>query len=124
MTDVGTTTRKKMTPRLRLKIWERHKGVCCICGSAIDGTREPWIIEHIRALELGGPDEEDNMGPAHERCAIVKTSGPRGDHAMAAKAKRAKARHLGIKKSKTPLPGGKASKWKRRIDGTVVKRED
>ena len=124
MTDVGTTSRKKMTPRLRLKIWERDKGVCWYCGHAIDGVREKWIVEHKKALELGGEDVEANMAVVHKACADEKTNGPNGDHAMAAKAKRAKRLHIGIKKSKTPLPGGKSSKWKRRMDGTVVRRED
>jgi 5-methylcytosine-specific restriction endonuclease McrA len=122
-TDVGTTKRKNMTPRMRLKVWERHKGVCCLCGIKIDGTRERWIVEHIRALELGGEDVEENMGPAHEGCAIAKTGGKTGDHARAAKAKRAKSKHLGIKKTKNPLPGGKGSKWKKKIDGGVVPRD-
>lgn len=120
--DVGTTKRKPMTPRMRLKVWEAHKGVCALCGGKIDGVRERWIVEHLRALELGGEDIEANMAPAHETCALMKTGGTAGDHARAAKAKRVKGKHLGIKKSKNPLPGGKGSKFKKKIDGSVVKR--
>jgi 5-methylcytosine-specific restriction protein A len=120
--DVGTTKRKKLTPRIRLKVWEDHKGVCALCNGKIDGVRERWIVEHLRALELGGEDTEANMAPVHEVCAMIKTSGSTGDHARAAKAKRAKAKHLGIKKSKNPLPGSKGSKWKRKMDGSVVPR--
>ena len=121
--DVGTTKRKHMTPRMRLKVWENHKGICALCGGQIDGIRERWIVEHLRALELGGSDTEDNMAPAHEGCAIAKTVGKNGDHARAAKAKRVKSKHLGIKKSKNPLPGSKGSKWKRKMDGTIVERD-
>jgi 5-methylcytosine-specific restriction protein A len=46
--------------------------VCVLCERKIDGVRERWIVEHIRALELGGPDDLDNMGPAHEACAAIK----------------------------------------------------
>ena len=120
--DVGTTKRKPMTPRLRLKIWEAHGGVCALCKGKIDGVRERWIVEHLRALELGGEDNEANMAPAHEACAIAKTGGKEGDHAKAAKAKRVKSKHLGIKKSKNPLPGGKGSKWKKKINGETVTR--
>lgn len=120
--DVGTTKRKHMTPRMRLKIWEEHKGICALCNGKIDGVRERWIVEHLRALELGGEDSEANMAPVHEACAIIKTSGKDGDHAKAAKAKRVKSKHLGIKKSKNPLPGSKGSKWKRKMDGSVVER--
>lgn len=120
--DVGTTKRKHMTPRMRLKIWENHKGMCALCGGKIDGVRQRWIVEHMRALELGGEDSESNMAPVHEACAIAKTVGKNGDHARAAKAKRVKTKHLGIKKSKNPLPGSKGSKWKRKMDGSVVER--
>lgn len=86
--DVGTTPRKRLTTRDRLSIWETHKGICCICNVAIDGVREKWIVEHRRALELGGADTRDNMAPAHFHCAAVKTQ---NDHSMAAEAKARKA---------------------------------
>ena len=121
--DVGTTKRKAMTPRLRLKVWEAHRGMCVLCKGKIDGVRERWIIEHITPLALGGEDTDNNMGPAHEACALKKTFGRTGDLAKAAKAKRVKSRHLGIKKSKNPLPGGKGSKWKKKIGGGVEPRD-
>lgn len=121
--EVTTTERKKLSPRQRLRIWERDKGVCCLCDVKIDGVREKWIIEHKRALELGGEDVEENMGPAHQDCADEKTNGPNGDHARAAKAKRVKRANLGLKKSKNPLPGSRATKWKRKMDGSVVRRD-
>jgi 5-methylcytosine-specific restriction endonuclease McrA len=107
---------------MRLKVWENHGGICALCKGKIDGVHQRWIVEHMRALELGGEDTEANMAPVHEACAIAKTSGPQGDHARAAKAKRVKSKHLGIKKSKNPLPGSKGSKWKRKMDGSVVER--
>ncbi len=101
MTDVPTTPRKKLSPRERLAAWERNNGVCVLCGVKIDGSRERWICEHIRALALGGLDTQDNIGPAHQRCADAKTHGPNGDIAQAAKSKRRKARYLGIKKPRS-----------------------
>jgi hypothetical protein len=38
--------------------------------------------------------------------------------------KRVKSKALGLKKSKNPLPGGKGSKWKKKMDGSVVRRDD
>jgi 5-methylcytosine-specific restriction endonuclease McrA len=122
MTDVGTTKRKRLSPRERLSIWEAHRGHCCLCRRPIDGAREAWIIEHIIALELGGPDTYDNMGPAHKGCADTKTGGKSGDHARAAKAKRQKRKHLGIGGSKNPMPGGRKSKLKKKMNGSVVLR--
>jgi 5-methylcytosine-specific restriction endonuclease McrA len=118
--DVGTTPRSRLTPHRRLKVWERTSGQCVVCHQQIDGVRERWIVEHIRALELGGADEPDNMGPAHETCAAAKT---RNDHHRAAKAKRQKIQHLGAAKTKNPLPCGRQSRWKKKIDGTIVPRK-
>jgi len=117
--ELGTTQRARLSPRVRLAIWEKAKGICVLCERRIDGVRERWIIEHIRALELGGADEPENMGPAHEKCAAAKT---RNDHQRAAKAKRQKIQHLGAAKTKRPLPCGRQSRWKKRIDGTIVPR--
>lgn len=118
--ELGTTQRSRLSLRVRLAIWERAKGICVLCDRRIDGVRERWIIEHIRALELGGLDEPDNMGPAHETCAAAKT---RNHHHRAAKAKRQKIRHLGAARTKNPLPCGRQSRWKKKIDGTIVPRK-
>jgi 5-methylcytosine-specific restriction protein A len=104
--DVGTTSRKAMTPTRRLRIFEAHAGLCVICGGRIDGVREKWIVEHVRALGLGGADDDANCGPAHDACANVKTQ--RDDIPAIAKAKRRKMKALGIKKPSTfpkPAPG-------------------
>lgn len=119
--DVGTTQRRSLSGRRRLQAWERTGGTCVICGQRIDGVRERWIVEHIRALELGGADDLANMGPAHEACGREKT---RDDHARAAEAKRQKIRHLGaVVGPARPLPGSRACALKRKVNGTVVLRE-
>ncbi|MCM2294785.1 HNH endonuclease [Allorhizobium sp. BGMRC 0089] len=102
MTDVGTTKRKPMPPARRLRIFEAHGGKCCLCGEQIDGAREPWTIEHLICLGLGGIDEDKNCGPAHETCRRDKD---KLDVRAIAKAKRVKQRHLGIKAPKQPIRG-------------------
>ena len=92
--DVGTTKRGRMTPTRALKAWERTGGVCVNCGLKIDGTKDRWFAEHVRALELGGSDTDDNLGPAHWDCKRDKDA---SDHASAAKAKRNKRAELGIR---------------------------
>ncbi|GEP07718.1 HNH endonuclease [Methylobacterium oxalidis] len=118
--DIGTTPRSCLSPRRRLQAWERTNGKCVVCGERIDGARERWIIEHIRALELGGADEIANMGPAHEACGREKT---RDDHTRTAQAKRQKLRHIGAAAPERPLPGSRTSPLKRKLNGTVVPRE-
>jgi len=116
--DVGTTKRGRMSNRLKLAIWEREHGKCMICGSKLRVGH--FIFEHVRALELGGEDHEDNIRLTCTPCATTKT---KVDHSTAAKAKRQKSGYLGLKVSKTPLPAGKKSKWKKKLNGQVVLRE-
>lgn len=96
-----------MSKSRRLKIWEAHGGICCLCEAKIDGVREKWTIEHIICLALGGADDDANCAPAHEICRRLKD---KGDIAAIAKAKRCKAKHLGIRKPssfKRPPPDTK-----------------
>jgi hypothetical protein len=120
--DVGSTPRKSLTPTQRLKLFEAWHGCCCICERKIQAG-EAWIDEHIRPLGLGGTNYLDNRGPAHKACADAKTNGKDGDLARIAKAKRMKMRHIGVKSRKgPPIPGSKDSPWKRKMDGTLVRR--
>jgi len=116
--DVSTTKRGALSARRKLAIWEREKGFCMICGiKLITGG---FIFEHVKALELGGSDTDDNIRLTCKPCATEKT---KKDHSTAAKAKRSKAAVLGLKESKTPLPFGKGSKFKKKLDGTIVLRK-
>lgn len=118
MTDVPTTPRKPMPESRRLRIWEAHKGVCVLCGLKIDGVREKWIIEHPRALGLGGADDDSNAAPAHETCRRIKD---KDDVSRIAKAKRQKAKHLGIR-NRSVMPGSRDSKWKKPFNGPAERR--
>ena len=115
--DVGTTARGHLSTRRKLAIWEREKGLCMMCSCRL--TPGAFIFEHVIPLELGGPDTDDNIRLTCLPCAGEKT---RKDHRNAAKAKRVKAKHLGLKKSKNPLPGSKGSKWRKKMDGSVEPR--
>lgn len=120
MSDVHTTPRRAMSQTRRLRIWEAAKGICILCGLKIDGVREAWIVEHKIALGLGGADDDANCGPAHEDCRRAKD---KIDVPMIAKAKRMKARHIGIKKTSSfpkPPPG---SRWDWKMDRRVFDKE-
>ena len=120
--DVGTTKRKAMSGARRLRIWERAKGICWICERRIE-SGDAWIVEHARPLVLGGPDVDANCAPAHVACADAKTHGPAGDLAQGARAKRIKAKHVGAKPpSRTPLPFGRGTRWKKKLSGEIVVR--
>lgn len=115
------TPRPSLSTRNRTRLFMLHEGKCHICGHKIDGTKERWDVEHIipRALIGKLADTDANMQPAHSLCHAHKT---KSDVHTINKAKRREARHMGFKKSKTPLPYGRDSKFKKRFDGSVVLR--
>jgi len=116
--DMGTTKRGNLSARRKLAIWEREKGKCMVCSVKL--VTGKFIFEHVRALELGGTDTDDNIRLTCKGCATEKT---KQDHSNAARAKRKKSSVLGLKQSKTPMPFGKGSKFKKKMDGTVVRRD-
>ena len=106
------TERRSLSPMKRLAVFERGSGLCHICKTRIT-TGQKWDVEHIVPLALGGPDNEHNMVPAHKHCHATKTA---TDVADIARAKRRKAKHLGIKQRSSfpkPPPGYRYD-WKRR----------
>lgn len=107
------TTRRSLSPLQRLKVFEAAKGVCHLCELRIQ-VGQPWDVEHMRPLALDGADDADNMRPAHKDCHATKT---KADAASWSKAKRMKARHIGIKKpSRFPKPPPGYNAWTRRIE--------
>jgi 5-methylcytosine-specific restriction protein A len=114
------TKRKPLSRLQRVRIFDNAQGTCCICHFKIDAGRgDKWIVEHIKPLWLGGEDDERNMAPAHEQCAIDKT---RGEAPVKAKSDRVRANYLGIRKPRNPMPGSRASGFRKRMDGTVERR--
>lgn len=113
--------RKPLTKLQRAKMFAEHNAVCCICKTKIDAPREKWIDEHMIPLSRGGNNDMDNRGPAHERCATAKT---KVDKAGLAKDRRIYANHIGAKEKRKsrPMPGTKASGWRKRFDGTWERR--
>ena len=103
----------------RVALFQKRGGICHICGGKIN-VGEGWDVEHVIPLAMGGADDESNWSPAHRKCHRDKTT---DDVGKIAKAKRREVRHLGINVSRSPLPFGKKSKFKRKLDGTIVPRE-
>lgn len=115
---VGKTPDTKIPPRVILRVLEAYGGKCAKTGVKIrPGTG--WQMDHIIALANGGENRESNLQPLITKAHKEKTS---DDVATKAKDRRVKAKHLGISKPKSSLPGSKGSKWKRKVDGTVVPR--
>ena len=112
-------TRRSLSRRDRLKVWDATDGVCYLCGCKIQ-VGEKWQIEHPVAIGLGGSDKLEDLKLAHDACHKPKTA---TDTRMIRKADRQRAKHLNAKKpTSRPIPGSKASGWKKRMDGTVERR--
>jgi len=112
--------RKTLSAKIRLQIFQTHKGLCHICGGKVN-VGESWDVEHVIPFAMGGEDNETNWAVAHVKCHRTKTV---QDVAEIAKAKRREARHRGSHQSRTPLPFGKKSKLKKKMDGTIVRRNE
>ncbi len=87
---IPATPRLRMSAKRRAHIFSEHATAptiapCCVCGQPIHKQRDRWIVEHVRALGLLGPDLNTNCAPAHYACAVEKT---RDDISRITKAKR------------------------------------
>lgn len=120
--------RKSLSPKKRAQLFLDHAGTCVICGVKIYPDRgQKWHVEHIIPLAdytgTGDPNGLDNLGPAHDHCARGKTSKEANSRG---KMRRQGMKHLGVKKERRgpPMPGSRASRYKKKIGGGVVLREE
>ena len=114
------TARKRLSTRDRVAVFARRDGVCYFCGGKITVSNR-WHVHHETPLALGGADDLSNWVPAHEVCHQAHTA--QHDAPAIARAKRLEAKHLGAKApSRATIPGSKRSPWKKKLDGTLVRR--
>jgi 5-methylcytosine-specific restriction protein A len=100
-------------------VFQAAGGCCALCGGKI-AAGQGWDLDHITPLELFGDDAPSNWQVVCRPCHRAKT---RADIGRIRKAQRSEARHFGAKVSRNPLPFGRGSKFKKRIDGSIVRRE-
>lgn len=112
--------RHRMSTRRKKHIFVENAGICHYCGVKIDNKRERFEIAHVIALAMGGRDVNPNCRPAHVDCHRDATR--RVDIPAIARVKRIADRHEGFHVAKNPMPGSRDSPWKRKMDGTVVRR--
>lgn len=112
-------TRRRWSTSVRMAIRERFGCRCHMCRQPLD--ERGFDLDHHIPLAMGGEDIEDNLRPLCLPCHRLKT---RGDVGNISRAKRCEARHVGAKApSATPLPFGRRSPWKRKLNGQIVPRE-
>jgi 5-methylcytosine-specific restriction endonuclease McrA len=111
--------RRHWSTTVRERVLERFGGICQMCKRSTD--ERGFDLDHHIPLAIGGEDVEDNLRPLCVPCHRLKTRGDVGD---IAKAKRRHAAHIGARApSRHPMPGGRASPWRKRMDGSVVRRD-
>ena len=106
---IGKTPDTPVPPRVRVRVFERHNGVCHISGRRILAG-DKWDLEHIKPLALGGEHRESNMAPALVEPHKIKT---KAERRVKAKDDRVRKKHLGVRKPRT------ITRW-RKMDGSPV----
>lgn len=117
---IGKNDDEPVPDRVRLRVFDKAKGLCAECKNKIIGGR--WVCDHRIAIINGGENREKNLGAICDLCdRKVKTPRDVAEKALIA---RVKAKHLGIKRRKgRPMPGSKASGVKMKIGGGWEKRK-
>lgn len=110
--------RREFPGKIKVAAWKRCSGKCESCSNPL--SEGDIYYEHIICDALGGPPTLENCGVYCKTCWSLKTR--IYDHPTIAKAKRIEMRHLGAKRSRNPLPGGRNDKLKKKITGQVVLR--
>jgi len=108
--------RRAWSTTVRMRVLDRFERKCQLCFGEI-GTKG-FDLDHRVPLAIGGEDVESNLEPLCVPCHRLKTKGDVGD---IARAKRREAKHLGGRApSRNPMPGGRASPYRKKISGEVV----
>jgi 5-methylcytosine-specific restriction enzyme A len=93
----GKTDDAAIPARVRVRVFERHGGICHLSGRRIRAG-DLWDVDHVVALVNGGKHCESNLAPALRDKHREKTA---ADVAEKAAVYRKRAKHLGIKKPST-----------------------
>jgi len=96
---IGKTPDTPIPPRVRLRVFERHGGICHISKRKIM-PGEAWDCDHFIALINGGEHRESNLRPALQKYHRVKTAEDVKEKAVTA---RKRMMNLGIKPKKKSI---------------------
>lgn len=110
---IGRTDDAMPPPSVRLRIFEAHQGMCFFANRKIRAG-EKWHLHHVKELWEGGENRESNLVPALEKYHRAHSA---KQQTVKAVSDTKRKKHLGIKG-----PNKWQSKYKRKMDGTVVDR--
>lgn len=97
---IGRTDDTPAPPRVRVRVYERYKGICQLSMRQIQAG-EKWELNHSIALIEGGENRESNLEPV-----LVDPHKKETKRQMAVKKKVSdiKKKHLGITQPKQTIP--------------------
>ena len=111
--------RVEFSKKTKLQAFQRSGGRCERCTSLLYPGK--FDYDHIVPSEFSGDNSLENCKVLCAACHSTKTA--RQDIPAIAKSTRVRNKHIGAKAKNGPaIPGSKRSGWKRKMDGTVVKR--
>ena len=90
--------------------------LCHLCGMPIE-PGQLWEMSHVAIPHALGGDE---VAPAHFQCHKIETAETTAP--LVAKTRRQRQRHIGAIEPKGTLPGGRRSRWKRKVGGGMEPR--
>jgi 5-methylcytosine-specific restriction protein A len=109
--------RQEFSKSVRLAAWNRCGGSCEQCTAKLYPGR--YEFHHIKEATFGG---ESDLGNCRVLCVSCHSGVTGSRAAVVAKSNRQRNKHLGIKKKRSQWAYGKGSKFKKKINGEVVKR--
>lgn len=114
--------RLEFSMKTKKAAWERANGVCeCGCKRTFGKhPKERPNYDHRIPAKLGGDASLENCAVIRVDCHDAKTTTE--DIPRIVKVRREDNRMRGMKAKTPQIAGSKLSGWKRKIDGTVVKR--
>lgn len=114
---IGSSDDQAIPARVKIRVFDAFGGRCAVCTLQIAGKLRP-AYDHATALINGGENRETNLQLLCVPCHAVKTKTDVAEKSVTA---RKRSKHLGIKKP-SRFPGSRDSKFKKRMDGSVVLR--
>lgn len=112
-------SRREFPPKVRLAAFQRAAGHCEGCTARLVPGR--FHYDHDLSDAMGGEPVLSNCKVLCTACHGTKTATV--DIPTIAKSNRVRLKHAGISKA-SRMPGSRASGWKRKLDGTVVRRHE
>ncbi len=114
---IGATPDTPAPPRVRVRVFDHYGGRCHRCTREVLAG-DCWTLEHLIALINGGENRERNLGVTCGWCLPAKNA---EDVAEKASVYRKRAKHIASRKRST-FACSRSSPFKKRMDGTVVRR--